>query len=205
MWKKRLLNIHQTNISNFKNCLQIDSNLLPSAKLLGVLLDQSLTLDHMVTETCRIGFFKLFKLRNLRLFLSQKHKILLIKSFIISRLDYCNSLYACIPQYLLRKLKRPLNLSITYQQKIMTYPDAMHAATYYLLNIALTIKLCFMVSKILNNLAPGYLSNLFYVYKPFRKNLRSENDHTIINIGHHIEKIISRKMCIIWNSLPTFL
>ena len=38
-----------------------------------------------------------------------------------------------------------------------------------------------MVYKMLNNLAPEYLSNLFYVYKPFCKNLRSENDHTIIN------------------------
>ena len=48
-----------------------------------------------------------------------------------------------------------------------------------------------MIYKILNNLAPEYLSNLFYVYKPFRKNLKSENDHTIINIGHHIEKTTS--------------
>ena len=39
--KKRLFNIHQTNICNLKNCMQIDSNLLPSAKLLGVFLDQS--------------------------------------------------------------------------------------------------------------------------------------------------------------------
>ena len=46
-----------------------------------------------------------------------------------------------------------------------------------------------MVYKILNNLAPKYISDLFYVYKPFRKNLRSENDHTIINTGHHIEKL----------------
>ena len=52
-------------------------------------------------------------------------------------------------------------------------------------------KLCLMVYKILNNLAPEYLSDLFYVFKPFRKNLRSKNDHTIINTGHYIEKTIS--------------
>ena len=40
------------------------------------------------------------------------------------------------------------------------------------------------------------------MYKPFRKNLRSENDHTIINTGYEIEKTISHKMCLIWNSLP---
>ena len=59
-----------------------------------------------------------------------------------------------------------------------------------------------MVNKILNNLVPEYFSNPFYVYKPFRKNLRSENDYTIINIGHHIEKTISHKMWATWNSLP---
>ena len=59
-----------------------------------------------------------------------------------------------------------------------------------------------MVYKILNNLAPEYLSDLFYVYKPFRKNLRSENDHTIINTGHHIERAISNKMSVTGNSLP---
>ena len=59
-----------------------------------------------------------------------------------------------------------------------------------------------MVYKILNNLAPEYLSDLFYVYKLFRKNLRLEIDHKIINTGHHIEKTISHKMCVNWNSLP---
>ena len=125
-----------------KNCLQIDSNLQPRAKLLNVFLDQFLTLDHMVTETCRIGFFKLFKLGNLRLFLSQKHKILLIKSFIISRLDYCNSLYTCIPQYLLRKLKRLLNACIQFIYNIQSKNHDLSRyyafTTYYLLSIALT-------------------------------------------------------------------
>ena len=46
-----------------------------------------------------------------------------------------------------------------------------------------------MVYKILNNLAPKYVSDLFYVYKPFHKKLRSENDHTIIYTGQHIEKL----------------
>ena len=59
-----------------------------------------------------------------------------------------------------------------------------------------------MAYKILNNMAPEYLSNLFYVYKPFRKNLRSENGHTVINTGHHFEKTVFDKMCVIWNSLP---
>ena len=94
--------------------LQIDCNLMTNAKLLGVYLEQTLSLEHMVTETCKICFFKLLKLCNLHVFLSQKHKIMLIKSFIISQLDYCNCLYACIPHYLLQKLEKVLNACIRF-------------------------------------------------------------------------------------------
>ena len=107
--KKRLLDTFQPNILNLKNSLNLDTDLLPKAKLLGVVLDQSLSLDHMITETCRICYFKLTKLRNLRSFLSYNHKIMLVKTFIISHINYCNSLYACLPHYLLRTLERLLN------------------------------------------------------------------------------------------------
>ena len=59
-----------------------------------------------------------------------------------------------------------------------------------------------MVYKILNNLDSEYLSDLIYGYTPSRKNLRSENNNSIINTGHHIEKIISHNKCVIWNLLP---
>ena len=73
--KKRLLDTYQPNILNLKNSLNIDTDLLPKAKLLGVVLDQSLSLDRMITETCRICYFKLTKLRNLQSFLSYDHKL----------------------------------------------------------------------------------------------------------------------------------
>ena len=182
---------------------------MTSAKLLGVHLEQTLPLEHMVTETCKICFFKLLKLRNLRVFLSQKHKIMLIKSFIISRLDYCNCLYACIPHYLLRKLEKVLNACIRFIHDIpLTNHDLINCyADSHILPIEYRIKykLCLTVHKILNNLAPQYLSNLFYTYTPLRKNLRLGDDCFIIVTEHQIEKTISHKMCITWNSLPLAL
>ena len=112
--KKSLLKLYQIDIENINIDLQIDCSLMTTSKLLGVYLEQTLSLEHMVTETCKICFFKLLKLRNLRVFLSQKHKIMLIKSFIISRIDYCNCLYACIPHYLLQKLEKVLNACIRF-------------------------------------------------------------------------------------------
>ena len=160
----------------------------------------------MVTETCKICFFKLLKLGSLRVFLSQKHKIMLSKSLIISRLDYCNYLYACIPHYLLQKLEKVLNACIRFIYDIpLTNYDLINCyADSHILTIEYRIKykLCLTVHKILNNLAPQYLSNLFYTYIPLRENLRLGDDCFIIVTEHHIEKTISHKMCITWNSLP---
>ena len=66
-------------------------------------------------------------------------------------------------------------------------------------------KLCLLVYKILNNLAPQYSSNLFCIYKPLRENLRIGDDSFIITTTHHIEKTISHKMCQNWNLLPLSL
>ena len=66
-------------------------------------------------------------------------------------------------------------------------------------------KLYLTVHKILNNLTPQYLSNLFYTCAPLGENLRLGDDCFIIVTEHHIEKTILRKMYIIWNSLPLAL
>ena len=97
----------------------------------------------MVTETCKICFFKLLKLRNLRVFLSQKHKIMQIKSFIISRIDYCNCFYACIQHHLLRKLEKVLNacirfiydIPLTNHDLINYYADSHILSIEYRINI----------------------------------------------------------------------
>ena len=168
--KKRLLDTYQPNILNLKNSLNIDTDLLPKAKLLGVVLDQSLSLDHMITETCRICYFKLTKLRNLRSFLSYDHKIMLVKTFIISRIDYCNTLYACLPHYLLRRLERLLNACIRFIFNISIFNHNLLSCYFnsHILPIEYRIKykLCLTVYKILNNLSPEYLTNLVIVYKP---------------------------------------
>ena len=91
------------------------------------------------------------------------------------------------------------DLSMTYHQKNHDLSRYYACSHILLIKYRINYKQCLMVYKILNNLAPEYLSDLFYVYKPFRKNLRSENNNTIINTGHHNVKTISHKMCVIWN------
>ena len=207
--KKQLLDTYQPYILNLKNSLNIDTDLSPKAKLLGVVSDQFLSLDHMITETCRICYFKLTKLRNLQSFLSYDHKIMLLKTFIISCIDYCNSLCACLPHYLLCRLERLLNAYIRFIFNISIFNH--NLLSYYFNSdilpneYGIKYKLCLTIHKILNNLSPKYLINLVIVHKPLKKNLRSGKDSWIISTRHHISKTSSHQMRLIWNSLPKFL
>ena len=141
--------------------------------MLGVVLDQSLSLDHMITETCKTCYFKLTKLHNLQSFLSYDHKIMLVKTFIISRIDYCNNLYACLAHYLLCRLERLSNACIRFIFNISIFNH--NLLLYYFNSHILPIeyhikyKLCLTVHKILNNLLSKYLTNLVIVYKPLKK------------------------------------
>ena len=131
---------------------------------------------------------------------------MLVKTFIISCIDYCNSLYACLPHYLLRRLERLLNACIRFIFSISIFNH--NLLSYYFNSYILPIKyrikykLCLTVYKILNNLLPRYLTNLVIVYKPLKENLRSGKDNWIINTTYHISKTIAHQMCLIWNSLP---
>ena len=134
---------------------------------------------------------------------------MLVKTFIISRIDYCNSLYACLPHYLLHRLERLLNACIRFIFNILIFNHnlLLYYFNSYILPIEYCIKYksCLTVHKILNNLLPKYLTNLVIVYKLLKENLRSGKDNWIINTTHHISKTISHQMCLIWNSLPKSL
>ena len=75
----------------------LDCYLLETSKILEVHLDRNLCFSSMINKTCRVCYFKLHKLNNLRHFSSQDTKLMLVKYYIISRLDYRNSLYSCCP------------------------------------------------------------------------------------------------------------
>ena len=141
--------------------------------------------------------------------LQERLKVSRIKNLNYIEKSYKVIIYACIPHYLLRKLEKVLNACIRFIYDIpLTNHDLInYYADSHILPIEYRIKykLCLTVYKILNNLAPQYLSNLFYMYTLLRENLRLGDDCFIIVTEHQIEKTISHKMCTTWNSLPLAL
>ena len=59
-------------------------------------------------------YFNLKKLGGIRKNLSKDDKLTMIKSYVISRLDYCNALYANISKTLLMKLQKVMNTCVRF-------------------------------------------------------------------------------------------
>ena len=76
---------------------------------LGVTLDQNLSFQQHVSRTCQISYFKLRRINSICHYLSQDAPKTLISAFVLSRIDYCNSLLADCPKQLVHKLQKVQN------------------------------------------------------------------------------------------------
>ena len=73
---------------------------------LGVILDENLTMRQHIAKTCCTAYFHLRRIAKIRKFLSRSACSQLVSAFILSHIDYGNSLLAGLPSERLRPLKR---------------------------------------------------------------------------------------------------
>ena len=84
-----------------------DTQLVPceSAKNLGVILDSSLSFrSHIdsVVKTCNFLIHNLYMIKD---FVSRKNLVTLVHSLMVSKADYCNSLFIGLPNVILKKVQ----------------------------------------------------------------------------------------------------
>ena len=70
----------------------------PNVKLLGVHIDEELSLLVQISSTASSGFFHLRQIKAIRRCLPSDAARSLMNEFVVSRLDYCNSIYAGLPK-----------------------------------------------------------------------------------------------------------
>ena len=92
-----------------KACFPIDilgNSLCPvdSVKNLGVWFDSDFSLSKHVQNVSKSCFIKLRDFRHVRRFLTHDVSVLVANALVISRLDYCNSLFRSLSKFNLRKL-----------------------------------------------------------------------------------------------------
>ena len=178
---------------------------------LGVIFDSKLDMKKHVAMVCRSALFQLRKIGTIRKYLSDDSCATLVHSFVTSRIDYCNSLLANLPNCVLSKLQKVQNVAA----RILTRHRDVHDISPVLIDIhwlPIPLRICYKINlltfKCLHELGPPYLKNLLSPYQPER-NLRSATKELLEENGYKLETYGRRAYFVVgpsfWNDLPVDL
>ena len=181
-----------------------ESKLDASVKTLGVMLDSRMSMQQMVAQCCKTGYFNLSKLQSIRHCLDYGTKVLLVQSTVLSRLDYCNVLLANLPKTYIAKLQRVINASVRFifnlskRDHVTVCAKRCHFLPVW---CRIKYKACVMIYKIVHKQCPDYLLPFVQPVMPYRDNLRSSSDTMRLQLPN-TEKSLKYSLIEHWNELP---
>ena len=183
-------------------------------KSLGVTLDSSaLSMKQQINTACRDCYFHIRHIiSKIRKFLSQESVVKLVSCFVLSRLDYCNSLLADLPTESINKLQYVQNCAARLVfgiRKREHITPALKTLHWLPISQRIHYKLSLLGYKSFNSLLPSYLSDFLSPYTVCRT-LRSTSDITRLSVPryrleHYGKRAFSRYAPSVWNSLPAVL
>ena len=180
----------------------------PTAKNLGVIFDDRMEMDKHITSICKSTNFHLRNIGSLRNVLSESSTTQLVHSMITSRLDYCNSLLAGLPDNQIKRLQRTQNSSARLVSRIKKYEHitpTLQKLHWLPVKERILFKTLLITYKALNGKAPAYISNLLTPYNPSRA-LRS-SDKSLLTVPKSRTKTYGDRAFAVlapreWNRLP---
>ena len=81
--------------------------ILPSeyVRILGVTLDSQMNMHQHIANTCRSTWMHIRKINSIRQYLCKNSTASLVNATVLTRLNYCNSVYTGLPQKSMHKLQ----------------------------------------------------------------------------------------------------
>ena len=197
-----------------KSLLVVDEQVEISGvvKCLGAYLDKNLNFKIHVTTKCRAAMANLYKIINIRKYLTQETCQLLVQGLVLSHLDYSNAILTGLPKTTLNHMNRVQALAakvILRRSRYDSTSEAYRTLHWLPCDERIKFKVVCNVYKCLNGDAPDYLKNLLILYEPSRL-LRSSSDTSKLIVPQtKLKTFASRSFSVqgpcLWNELPVEL
>ena len=188
----------------------VDVTASPTVKDLGVYFEQHLHAERQVNALCSASYYHLSNISAIRGCLSKSSAEKLIHAFVMTKLDFCNSLLASLPQKLIKKVQRLQNAAARIVNKT---PQRDHITPvlrqlhWLPVRERIDYKVALLTWLCINDEAPQYLKELLTFHVPTR-NLRSAEEQLLVMtvprtaIGRRAFSYVGPA---VWNALPVFL
>ena len=178
-------------------------------KNLGVMFDDSMSMRSAVSSLCKSMYFQIRKIGNVRQYLTENVTKQLISSLVLSKMDYCNSLYAGLPDEIIGRIQKVQNNAarVIFKKRKRDHVTPLMIELHWLpVKQRIVYKICVIVYKSLNGISPSYLTSKLHLYTPTRS-LRSSSDKTtLVQPDAHYKYFGHRSFSYLgplrWNNLP---
>ena len=157
---------------------------------------------------------QLRRIRAIRRSVATSTAIWLVNSFVVSKLDYCNSLLAGLPAYQLEKVQSILNYAarLIYGRRKYNHVTPLLGDDLHWLRVLQTVryKSCLIVYKAMNGLSPSYITS-------YCRSVSSVQGRSTLHSATHKQLVIPRSKSKLgdwsfsvagpsaWNNLPDFI
>ena len=179
-----------------------------SARNLGVLFDTHLSLNNHVSNVCRAASFALHRIGSIRQYLDVKSTENLVHSFVMCRIDTCNSLLYGLPDTQIARLQRIQNSAarlVTRTRTRESITPILKDLHWLPIRARIDFKVLVLTYQCIHGIAPVYLQSLVQEYKTTR-NLRSSNKSLltppVIKTKSYGSRSFQYAAVQLWNSLP---
>ena len=187
----------------------VDIPFSSSARNLGFIISEDMSVEKQVSKICQLCYMEIRRISSIRHYLNVEAAKRLMCAFVLSRLDYCNSLLSHCPLYLVQKLQKVQNsaarltLKVSKREHVKPLLKQLH---WLPVQARIEYKLCVLCYNYFSGSLPAYLSDLLSVYTPSRQ-LRSSCDTRKLRIPHVKTKSFGHRSFAFaapaqWNSLP---
>ena len=183
-----------------------------SVKNLDFALDCHLTMNSHVSNIARTCYFELRHLASIRRFLASTATARLVSAFVLSRIDYCNSLLFGSTHDVTSNLQRIQNyaarviLRLPRSSSITIHLESLH---WLPVKVRSTYKIACLCYHCHISTAPSYVTDMLHKKPLHTCNTRSSSytmlllnrpAHSKATLGDHLFSFVSSS---VWNSIPT--